>query len=375
MEPAIRTFCEFTVVKVWQIKELLKIGKLDELEKYKNEIKEMYENNITLKEIAIKYNCSRDTIKRFIVQNDFPERKKINPLYKNFSEEDDKKIEQLYNEGKSTREIGKIMNTSGITISKHLQKMGVKIKDLHKSRQIYPFNENYFKTIDDEHKAYWLGFIAADGCVLEPTYQVSKRTGKIIRKEQGALQIGLQEKDKAHLEKFQKDIKDTHKINFSKKRKAYDIKILSNIICMDLQQYNIVPRKSLVLEFPDNIREDLLRHFIRGYFDGDGSIAFCKNKKGVISIGHIQVSIIGTVMFLNTLNNILEDELQFKEKVVDLGNKHKPVTKTIFFSSIAHTKKFLDFIYKDSTIYLDRKYERYLIFNKKYEEYLNKKLR
>ena len=375
MEPAIRTFCEFTVVKVWQIKELLKIGKLDELEKYKNEIKEMYENNITLKEIAIKYNCSRDTIKKFIVQNDFPERKKINPLYKNFSEEDDKKIEQLYNGGKSTREIGKIMNTSGITISKHLQKMGVKIKDLHKSRQIYSFNENYFKTIDDEHKAYWLGFIAADGCVLEPTYQISKRTGKIIRKEQGALQIGLQEKDKAHLEKFQKDIKDTHKINFSKKRKAYDIKILSNIICMDLQQYNIVPRKSLVLEFPDNIREDLLRHFIRGYFDGDGSIAFCKNKKGVISIGSIQVSIIGTVMFLNTLNNILEDELQFKGKVVDLGNRHKPVTKTIFFSSIAHTKKFLDFIYKDSTIYLDRKYERYLIFNKKYEEYLNKKLR
>lgn len=375
MEPAIRTFCEFTVVKVWQIKELLKIGKLDELEKYKNEIKEMYENNITLKEIAIKYNCSRDTIKKFIVQNDFPERKKINPLYKNFSEEDDKKIEQLYNEGKSTREIGKIMNTSGVTISKHLQKMGVKIKDLHKSKQIYSFNENYFKTIDDEHKAYWLGFIAADGCVLEPTYQVSKRTGKIIRKEQGALQIGLQEKDKAHLEKFQKDIKDTHKINFSKKRKAYDIKILSNIICMDLQQYNIVPRKSLVLEFPDNIREDLLRHFIRGYFDGDGSIAFCKNKKGAISIGSIQVSIIGTVMFLNTLNNILEDELQFKEKVIDLGNRHKPVTKTIFFSSIAHTKKFLDFIYKDSTIYLDRKYERYLIFNKKYEEYLNKKLR
>ena len=361
--------------EVWQIKELLKIGKLDELKKYKNEIKEMYENNITLKEIAIKYNCSRDTIKRFIVQNDFPERKKINPLYKNFSEEDDKKIEQLYNEGKSTREIGKIMNTSGTTISKHLQKMGVKIKDLHKLRQIYSFNENYFKTIDDEHKAYWLGFIAADGCVLEPTYQVSKRTGKIIRKEQGALQIGLQEKDKAHLEKFQKDIKDTHKINFSKKRKAYDIKILSNIICMDLQQYNIVPRKSLVLEFPDNIREDLLRHFIRGYFDGDGSIAFCKNKKGVISIGSIQVSIIGTVMFLNTLNNILEDELQFKEKVVDLGNRHKPVTKTIFFSSIAHKKKFLDFIYKDSTIYLDRKYERYLIFNKKYEEYLNKKLR
>lgn len=364
--------CEFAVVKVWQIKELLKIGKLDELEKYKNEIKEMYENNITLKEIAIKYNCSRDTIKRFIVQNDFPERKKINPLYKNFSEEDDKKIEQLYNEGKSTREIGKIMNTSGVTISKHLQKMGVKIKDLHKSRQIYSFNENYFKTIDDEHKAYWLGFIAADGCVLEPTYQVSKRTGKIIRKEQGALQIGLQENDKIHLEKFQKDIEDTHNLYHNKKMKSITIKLFSNITCRDLQQYNIVPRKSLVLKFPDNIREDLLRHFIRGYFDGDGSIAFCKNKKGVISIGSIQVSFIGATSFIIGLNEILQEKIQVNGKIIKEKN---PMTSNLFFSSIDHTKKFLDFIYKDSTIYLDRKYERYLIFNKKYEEYLNKKLR
>ena len=351
---------------------MLKIGKLDELKKYKNEIKEMYENNITLKEIAMKYNCSRDTIKKFIVQNNFPERKKINPLYKNFSEEDDKKIEQLYNEGKSTREIGKIMNTSGITISKHLQKMGVKIKDLHKSRQIYSFNENYFKTINDEHKAYWLGFIAADGCVLEPTYQVSKRTGKIIRKEQGALQIGLQENDKTHLEKFQKDIEDTHNLYYNKKMESITIKLFSNITCRDLQQYNIVPRKSLVLKFPDNIRKDLLRHFIRGYFDGDGSIAFCKNKKGVISIGSIQVSFIGATSFIIGLNEILQEKIQVNGKIIKEKN---PMTSNLFFSSIDHTKKFLDFIYKDSTIYLDRKYERYLIFNKKYEEYLNKKLR
>ena len=77
-------------------------------------------------------------------------------------------------------------------------------------------NHNYFSIIDTPNKAYWLGFIAADGCVLEPTYQVSKRTGKIIRKEQGALQIGLQEKDKTHLEKFQKDIKEPGQIVFQR---------------------------------------------------------------------------------------------------------------------------------------------------------------
>lgn len=354
---------------------MLEIGKLNELKKYKNEIKEMYNNNISLKNIAIKYNCSRDTIKRFVVQNNFPERKKMNPLYKNFSEEDDEKIKYLYAEGKSTREIGKIMNTSGVTVSKHLQKMGIKIRDLHKSRQIYSFNENYFKTINNEHKAYWLGFIAADGCVLEPTYSVSKRTGKIIKKEQGALQIGLQKKDKSHLEKFQKDINDTHKLYYSQNRKAYDIKLLSDVICKDLQQYNITPRKSLILQFPNNIRKDLLKHFIRGYFDGDGSIAFCKNKKGIMSAGSIQVSIIGTIMFLNVLNNVLNNELKIKETIINLSERYNSITKEIFFSSIDHKKNFLDFIYKDATIYLDRKYERYLIFNKKYEEYLLEKLR
>ena len=97
-----------------------------------------------------------------------------------------------------------------------------------------------------------------------------------------------------------------------------------------------------------------------------------KNKKGVISIGSIQVSFIGATSFIIGLNEILQEKLQVNEKIIKEKN---PMTSNLFFSSIDHTKKFLDFIYKDSTIYLDRKYERYLIFNKKYEEYFNKKLR
>ena len=136
MEPAIRTFREFAVVKVWQIKELLKIGKLDELEKYKNEIKKMYENNITLKEIAIKYNCSRDTIKRFIVQNDFPERKKINPLYKRL------KIEMNNTQMKTARkEFHNYSNTMSTNQTNSLQRS----YDFLNTNSIDPYKENQNK--------------------------------------------------------------------------------------------------------------------------------------------------------------------------------------------------------------------------------------
>lgn len=350
---------------------MLKIGKLEDLQKFKNEIEKMYNENITLKNIAEHFGCSRDTISRFLQRNNIAKRKKINPLYKNFSEEDDLRIKELYESGKSTREIGKIMDTSGITISKHLQNMGVTIRDLHSSRLQYTFNESYFETIDSEHKAYWLGFVAADGCVLEPTTCISKRTGKRIKKENGALQIALQERDKNHLSKFQQDILDYHPLIYSPTRKAYGLKLCSNKICADLKKYGILPRKSLIFKFPYMLEENpYFRDFIRGYFDGDGSISFSKHN-GKITIGTINSSLIGTENLLNGIKKHIKTHENIKSNIIDLNpNIYQEVTKVLCFPNIKTNKKFLDFIYKNATIYLDRKYDRYLIFNKLYDNYI-----
>lgn len=289
---------------------------------------------------------------------------------------DDNKIRELYKDGKSTREIGKIIGCSGVTVSSHLKKMGTKIRDLHNSRKIYSFNENYFENIDCEQKAYWLGFIAADGCILEQTSQISKRTGRTIKKEQMALQIALKQDDKSHLEKLQNNLRDNHNLHYSVKRKCWDIKLLSDKLCKDLLKYGIKPKKSLTLQFPLNlISNEYIPSFIRGYFDGDGSISFSKNKKGLITISKMKVSILGTKDFLETINEIINREIFFSERIFPAKSNNINGVQQIMFSNIHKTKQFLDFIYKDATIYLDRKYERYLIFNKKYEEYINNKLR
>lgn len=346
---------------------MLKIGKLEDLQKFKNEIEKMYNENITLKNIAEHFGCSRDTISRFLQKNNIAKRKKINPLYKNFSEEDDLRIKELYESGKSTREIGKIMDTSGITISKHLQDTGVTIRDLHSSRLQYTFNESYFETIDSEHKAYWLGFIAADGCVLEPTTCISKKTGKRIKKENGALEIALKKSDTIHLKKFQKDISDTHKIYYRKHQEACSLKLHSKKMYENLLKLGIVPRKSKKLELPQSIPDELFPHFLRGYFDGDGSISFSKTKKKAITVHSIAISFLGNETFISQVFDKLK---QYNIKGCFSYKKGVKDIKTFMLTNIKTKKRFLDFIYKDATIYLDRKYDRYLIFNKLYDNYI-----
>ena len=131
------------------------------------------------------------------------------------------------------------------------------------------YNEDYFKLIDSCEKAYWLGFIMADGCV----YQGSD--GKSFR-----LQINLKADDLEHLEKFQRAIGSDYKIQVKdyKKSRVAILKINSTKMCKDLIEHGVTPRKSLVCQFPKAITHRFYNAFIRGYFDGDGCIT-CKNEK------------------------------------------------------------------------------------------------
>ena len=58
----------------------------------------------------------------------------------------------------------------------------------------------------------------------------------------------------------------------------FRLTVNSYTLCQDLEKYGIVPRKSLILKFPNNISDEMLPHIIRGYFDGDGSISCYKRK-------------------------------------------------------------------------------------------------
>ena len=228
--------------------------------------------------------------------------------------------------------------------------MNVKMRDNHENNVNF-FNEEYFDIIDNEHKAYWLGFIYADGYVIPP-----------IKHHHGKLGILLHQRDEEILQKFKEDLKFRGNINYYKQRTSYSlfstpcarIVLTSNRIYNSLVEKGVVCNKSLVLNFPSEqqVPSHLLRHFIRGYLDGDGSITHGSLQK--TGNRDYTIKFCGTKEFLNGIQNFLNIKLALYRKP-----EHKKQNKNTFCLTIGgnlQVKKILKSIYKDATIYLERKY-------------------
>jgi hypothetical protein len=186
--------------------------------------------------------------------------------------------------------------------------------------------------------AYWAGFLAADGCVDKNR----------IRLYLGIIDVG-------HLHKFKAFLKSRHKVAESTNYNRCSFEFSNKTIRSDLESlYLITPRKSLVLEFPE-ISEELLPHFIRGYFDGDGTL--CETFSNVNSItSSIIAGFLGSPAFMVRCSEIVH-------RVINKNNTLKLMTHTnginlILKLNTNDAKKFLTWIYKDSTpeTRLDRKY-------------------
>lgn len=196
----------------------------------------------------------------------------------------------------------------------------------------------HFENIDSEEKAYWLGFLYADG-------YVSLKEDKI--------ELSLAEQDKNHIEKFKIFMGIDNKICYRKPSKAYRISFRSQKCKADLIKQGCVPKKSLILKFPsqEQVPQYLIKHFIRGYFDGDGwftNTSTC-----------FQVGIIGTQDFIEGfLKNI---EIQNKSNKIFIVHRENGAKRYVF-SAYNDVLNFLNWIYKDANLYLDRKYNHYLDF-------------
>ena len=193
-----------------------------------------------------------------------------------------------------------------------------------------------FEVIDTEEKAYWLGFLYADG-------SVSSAEDKV--------ELGLAEKDYGHLEKFKSFMGISNKICHREKTKSYRISFRSANCKQDLINKGCVPKKSLILEFPtfEQVPEHLMRHFIRGYFDGDG---WFTNTKDCFQIGLISAK--GFIEgFLNYVDNI-----NTTNKIFTVHRENG--AKRYVFGAYNDVKNFLNWIYEDADMFLYRKYEIYL---------------
>lgn len=204
----------------------------------------------------------------------------------NFSQKNINTIINKYIQGESTIKIANIFNVNNKTITKILKNNNIPIRsssDCHKKFS----NENIFQTVDCHQKAYWLGFLAADG-------NVSKH---------GQLSLQLAAKDLDHLKKFYQFMggksKITKIITHLDKNKyiGYRVSFKSNKLIQDLAKYNILPAKSKTLTLPNNIPIQYLPSFILGLVDGDGSFFKSNNK--------LNFSLISSIDCCNQVKQIL----------------------------------------------------------------------
>ena len=216
----------------------------------------------------------------------------------------------------------------------------------------YHINQNYFKQIDNEWKAYWLGFLYADG------YNRIKRN-KTSEKMEYVLSVTLARVDKEHLVKLKNSLQSDTVIR-DRETKLNDkifynnqITFCNREICEDLNKLGCTPNKSLTLEFPtsDIVPDYLIRHFIRGYFDGDGCIHINHEKK------RVSLSFMGTENFLNGLRDVLCEELGITRVVIQSREGNK--AKQIFWARIRACELIFKYLYQDCNIYLDRKFDKF----------------
>lgn len=224
----------------------------------------------------------------------------------------------------------------------------------------YTVNENYFENLDSPEKAYILGFLYADGCNRINNHKY----------EQHIISFSQIYYDKDIVYKINKALSSTYPIHVINvcEHDNYRVDIESKKLSEDLFKLGCVQRKSLILEFPYFISKNLMSHFIRGYFDGDGCVWNGKRKKMLVKdstnkkgyreriIHNVKFHITGCYNFINDLQDFLVTELGFKKTKLNFSKaKETKHICTMEYSGRKQLKKFYDYIYKDATIYGERK--------------------
>ena len=192
----------------------------------------------------------------------------------------------------------------------------------------YMLNENFFDVLN-EKSSYWLGFLYADG-------YVRMKDGK-----SGELKLKLKDTDKCHIEKFLKHLECDKpiKCGVDNKSKFCSVTVYSNLLVNRLFELGCLNNKTQKIRLPI-LDSNLMNHFVRGYFDGDGSISKVKKRPNSFI-----VSICSNIEFNRELLNFLgygKDFLFENYSVIKIWK-------------LMDIVNFRDYIYKNSETFLERK--------------------
>lgn len=237
----------------------------------------------------------------------------------------DQRIVDLYLSGLSLDTVGQITSTSRIIATRVLRSLNIPIRSSAPPRPYHIFSQA-FDTLDGEHEAYWLGFLYADGTV--------RRT---------CLNVALAIKDFDHLEKLASFLGCEDQTKVTAQNTAR-LQVSDRHLADRLRDLGIEPNRPRATRALECVPLAMQHHFLRGCFDGDGS-----------ALVKPQLMIVGRLPFLSAMQDILIEHASANP--VTIKNEHDTWGK-LYYKGVYRCRAITDYLYRDATVYLERKRER-----------------
>ncbi len=302
-------------------------GKLSQAQK--EDIIASYQQGIDGTKLASRYEIGSTTVYRVLKRNDVKRRTNSDRFGK-LSQEQEEDIIASYQQGIPALKLASRYEISYSTVYSVLEKNGVERRSTSEAASTYLRYEHAFDIINNEEAAYWLGFIAADGDVSNE-----------------GLRIGLSTRDAEHIRKFSRwlalDMPIYTGID-NVGRPVSTFEILSKHMVEALDKYGIVPGKTYVMEHLPSIPHTLMRHFLRGYIDGDGYLSDEETGAGFGVEAHNK-------SIVEEIQNWFIQELGVRRtRLIHSGNwRYRQYGN-------GQVRKIVSYLYSDASVYLDRKY-------------------
>lgn len=245
------------------------------------------------------------------------------------------KVAQKY--GIAPKTVKNILDRNGIERLSTAEAIAYKNKLYRELYRTYSFDKNYFKKLN-KNNAYIIGFILADGSIMG-----------------NRLKLSLQRRDRDLLVWLKQDCQYTGSIydNKAKCNNNYYPASSLTISCYewfeDLEKYSIYPNKTLTSFLP-NIPSNFFGHFLRGFFDGDGTIT--GKKYQILKFTN------GSPRLLSELSDRLHNEYGLTERGV--YHQQNSQTHTLEYGKHSDVKKLYDLMYEDVSFYLQRKKDKFI---------------
>ena len=259
-----------------------------------------------------------------------------------------------YIDGTSIRALSIQYNYGYDRVRRLIKKANIEIRGNDFNSKKFKNNSHVFDVIDTEEKAYWLGFLYADGYVME--------------RENFRLQLSLSANDIEHLKLFQSFMQTDNPIRIydgNHNNQYCRIIIIDNYLCKQLIEKGCFQNKTGKITYPRFLNESLHKHFIRGYVDGNGCITFHKVKANPNRLA-FALKIDSTREMLFEFNKLLP--VKNKKEIPKLYKRRDNNVNdySLEYGGNKQVLQLLDYLYGNSTIYLQRKYERYLLLKNMY---------